>query len=222
MVVRYEDLVQHRTEEISRIADFLYEPFYTNNSITRKEIMQRISTLTTISDADMGIYLPKSFLSESTDPTISNNTLIGDNSVGMSNKEKQRNSDPGLRVPHLFIEPSKGGFLKSLMYFSNEQYKYILAASRSDLVRFGYWEGCVNARPHIKPDLIPYIDPGTNNCIIEDTDGLRLNSKYGLRPRYEKDPYGRGFDVRWEDRLKALPKPVVSESAPNRGIREDV
>jgi len=221
-VVRYEDLVQHRAKTIKEIADFLFRPLYDSGLFTPDEVQSRVDSLTTIPQKDVGLYAPKALnnaadkasTSSNGDPVMSSESTPPPSSSASTTAPSS--SSPTLStIPRWeSLDPTKAGYLKALGYFSDEQYRHVLAAARSHLVQFGYWDTCIAARPQCAPDLVPYVDIPPGGCVVEEDDQLRLNSRFALRPRTKQDPYGRGFDVRWEERLNALPKPVSSDSLP--------
>ena len=192
LIVRYEDMVQHRPDEVRRLSNFLYNPHLKANPSLRHEVLERIDELLAKPQHELGIYKPKNVEKEGGEPK------------NITPKPVHKGV---IRQEHLPLTIGKGGYLKSIKFFTKEQYQHVLATARDQLVRFGYWDTCVDVQKEHAPDM-----PGSRNlvpgsCIVKEANGsLKLNSKYGIRPRVPQDPYGRGFEIRWKQRLSLLPK----------------
>jgi hypothetical protein len=199
LVVRYEDLCQHRGREVARIAGFLYEPHLESAAVARAAVLTSLHALASRDQAELSLYVPRKGL----EPVP----------VDPAQAVEAFGADPPERTrrPPLALDPAKPGYLRSLHLFSDDQYRFVLAAARSPLAEYGYWDSCLAARPAAAPDVVGFVDRPLGLCLERTPEGqVLLNARFGIRPRTPADPYARGFDIRWDARLQTLPSPHLA------------
>jgi len=200
LVVRYEDLVQHRTAEVARIASFIYAPLLHNGSVTQGDVHAGIERVGSMDEARLALYIPrKGLYPQSMDVAAALSSLRVDERISET------------RSTPLPLDAARVG--KSLRLYSKAQFETVLACTRSFMVRFGYWEACLQARGPPRPDVLGYVDRTFDQCLVTaaDASSVTLNAQFGVRPRTADDPGARGFDLRWEKRMRALPEAQVDD-----------
>jgi len=227
LVVRYEDLVLHRAQELARVASFLYEAVAESRA-AGDEILraaeERLREVLAKPLADLGAYAPRSGSgsgSGSAPPAEADSAPAPSGALLRRNPRVERH-----RREPLELDPKRA--FKSLRLFSDEQFRFVMLATKSELVRFGYWDALLAARPDAALGLVVgYVDHPLGACLrVADELGalehdarrgrpVELNAFWSIRPRTADDPYGRGLDQRWKSALAALPAPRLKPAPPS-------
>eukprot|EP00510_Aplanochytrium_minuta_P002904 CAMPEP_0184005664 /NCGR_PEP_ID=MMETSP0954-20121128/195_1 /TAXON_ID=627963 /ORGANISM="Aplanochytrium sp, Strain PBS07" /LENGTH=473 /DNA_ID=CAMNT_0026283991 /DNA_START=28 /DNA_END=1449 /DNA_ORIENTATION=+ len=199
LVVRYEDLIAYRRTSLERIARFVYDTNTLDESVRNK-----IVTICNLSQQDSGLYTPRS------------KEQASDSSSGGSDNESDESC--GSLVSALgALKIDALGYLKSMKYFHKGQVRFVLSTTKHILYKLKYWESFENdwgpgteSRP-ITSCLLFQQTQDSNTCNNEEVE-VRINSRYGIRPRTTDDPNGRGFGKRWKSRIAVLPAVRIKNS----------
>jgi hypothetical protein len=251
LTIRYEDLIEYRNIEIQRLAQFLYNPLFYENDVSNNHlpsnqtescVFTRAMDLSTIPQSKLGIYTPREATLPVSSSSSSSSSMNGSNPIVVTSDDSRNSINPTIIQNYFQSQPggdyhvvninkkltsSNNILLKSLRLYTNEQYRFVIGALRSELCRFGYWDMIISARPDIAPQIYPWIDFPSDGCLLllkqsssspevattlsSDDDQhntnttpiieIVLNGRWGLRPSTPQDPNRRGFDLRWQTRI---------------------